>query len=216
MKLFKKEILNVVKTYTSYISTKTNIPEEELYKLLLIQNKSSKVKKINTTGYIMFVKKMHETCDNNLNFTDKSKLIGNAWCSLTTDKKLEYNKLAVNTNENSNINSEKDYCTFINIKKDKKCNKFICEHNKLLCKKHYKLHLKKMEKSKKIKDITENIIDINKYTNSNVKLIIHDDKEMYVDYFNKLYIIDNNNNASLIGNIDLDGKYIISKINNNI
>ena len=45
MKLFKKEILNVVKTYTSYISTKTNIPEEELYKLLLIQNKSSKVNK---------------------------------------------------------------------------------------------------------------------------------------------------------------------------
>ena len=34
---------------------------------------------------------------------------------------------------------------------------------------------------------------------------------MYVDYFNKLYIIDNNNNASLIGNIDLNGEYIISK-----
>ncbi len=57
MKLFKKEILNVVKTYTSYISTKTNIPEEELYKLLSIENKSSKINNTNTTGYIMFVKK---------------------------------------------------------------------------------------------------------------------------------------------------------------
>ena len=191
MKLFKKEIFNVVKTYTSNISNKINIPEDELYELLLIRNESSKTKKINTTGYIMLVKKTHETCD------DKSKLIGNAWCSLTTDKNLEYN--------------EKDYCTFINIKKDKKCNKFVCEYDKLLCKKHYKLHLKKIEKSKKIKDITENIIDINQYTNSSVKFIIHDDKEMYIDYFNNIYIIDNDNNANLIGKIDINGEYIIFK-----
>ena len=37
--------------------------------------------------------------------------------------------------------------------KIKICPKLVCEHNKFLCKKHYKLHLKKMEKNKKMEDI---------------------------------------------------------------
>ena len=163
MKLFKQEVINIVKMYTNYVSEKTNIPEEELYKLLLIKTKTKK-----PTITIPITNKIY----------DKENL-------------------------------SKDYCTFVNTNTNKKCIKLICDHDQYLCKKHYKLHLKKMEKNIKIKNNTAKLININEYINSSVKELVYNDQKIYIDYFNKIYTIDNDNNAQMIGNVDSDGKYII-------
>ena len=205
MKLFKKEIIKAINLYLKEISETIEINEDEFYNVYL-QKYLKKKKK--TTAYMMFVKEMHKEYDNNKNmkFTDKAKLIGTKWCNLSDKEKLMYETIAKFDNNNKILKKEEisdNICTWINIKNNKQCSKVIFCKDTKMCKKHFKLYEKKIKYQQRNNPIIkEQIID--NYKNTEVEEFIYESKIMYKDIYNRIYNVNEKNQATCIGQISDD------------
>ena len=216
MKLFKKEIIIAIKLYIEEFS-KQNFPDidkEEFFNLYL--SKYSKNKK-KTTAYMMFVKEMHKEYDEKENidkikFSEKAKLIGNKWCNLPNIEKEKYEFIADNNNMIEHDINRNNICTWVNEKNNKKCFKNIYDNEYNLCKKHFKLFLKRKTFLERNKE-KQNQIKFDDYMNSEVQEIIHNNSTIYYDMYKCIYSLDEQNNASCIGEI-IDDNIILFDIKN--
>jgi len=204
MKLFKKEIIIAIKLYIKEFSEQSfpEIDKEEFFNLYL--SKYSKNKK-KTTAYMMFVKEMHKEYDkkeqvDKIKFSEKAKLIGNKWCNLPDVEKEKYECIADNTNMIEHDVNNDNICTWVNEKNNKKCFKNIYENEYNLCKKHFKVFIKKKSFLEKNKE-KQNQIKFDDYINSEVQEILHNDQNIYSDMYNRIYSLDEKNNALCIGEI---------------
>lgn len=206
MKLFKKEIITAIKLYIKEFS-ETNFPEvdkEEFFNQYLSKYSKNKKKK---TGYMMFVKEMHKEYDkqeqikfDKIKFSEKAKLIGNKWCNLPDTEKEKYEFIADSNNMAERDCDNDNLCTWINEKNNKKCYKNIYDNEYNLCKKHWKLFLKKknfLERNRQ----KQNVIKFDDYINSQVKEMSYNDSIIYRDMYNRIYSLDEQNNASCIGEV---------------
>ena len=173
---FKTPITLGLQQFFTEISNDFNIPENELHKKYLADN--SKKNDRNPSGYMLFVKQMHENQDNvtdNITFTDKSKIIGDKWKNLTDEEKLKYKQIA-----NNFIKPEKK-CT--KVKNDVICNNFIYNDTGF-CKKHYKANLKSQQTLEKSDNVSDNYTKFNNFT---VDIIIIDNNTFYKDEFGNIF-----------------------------
>lgn len=216
MKLFKKEIIIAIKLYIKEFSEHNfpDVDKEEFFNLYL--SKYSKNKK-KTTAYMMFVKEMHKEYDkkeqvDKIKFSEKAKLIGNKWCNLPDVEKEKYEFIADNNNMiEHDVNSD-NICTWVNEKNKKKCFKDIYDNEYNLCKKHFKLFLKKKSFLERNKE-KQNQIKFDNYMNSEVQEIIQDNSTIYYDIYQRVYSLDEQNNALCIGEI-IDDNIILFDIKN--
>ena len=91
---------------------------------------------------------------------------------------------------------------------------FTNENEYNLCKKHFKVFIKKkifLEKNKE----KQNQIKFDDYINSEVQEISHNDQNIYSDMYNRIYSLDEKNNALCIGEIIDDNIIFFDKKNEN-
>jgi len=208
MKLFKKEIIKSIKLYLKNLSEVYEIDENDFYNLYL--NKYLKRNK-KTTAYMMFVKNMHKEYDQEkkekINFVDKAKSIGTKWGNLTEQEKEVYKSQAHYNNTKlvsiSSENIKEEQCIWISNKTKKRCIKIFVDMDCKLCKKHYKLNLKKKEYLEREQNDNLNELDSN-YINSKLVEYIYESKVYYKDIYNRFYIINQNNIASCVGHIVIE------------
>ena len=216
MKLFKKEIIIAIKLYIKEFSEQNfpDIDKEEFFDLYLSKYSKNKKKK---TAYMMFVKEMHKEYDekekfDKIKFTEKAKLIGNKWCNLPDIEKEKYEFIADNNNMTEHDVNNDNICTWINEKNNKKYLKDIYDNEYNFCKKHFKIFLKKKTFLERNKE-KQNQIKFDNYKNSEVQEILHNNSTIYSDIYNRIYTLDEQNNASCIGEID-DNDIILYDIKN--
>lgn len=208
MKLFKKEIIKAINLYLKEVSDTIEINEDEFYNIYL-QKYLKKKKK--TTAYMMFVKEMHKEYDDkkNIKFSDKAKLIGTKWCNLSDKEKQMYETIAKLDNKNKILKKEEisdHICTWINVQNNKQCSKIIYCKDTKMCKKHFKLYQKKIKYQQRNNPrIKEQVID--NYKNTEVEEFIYESKIMYKDIYDRLYNVNDENQASCIGQIS-NKKYV--------
>lgn len=216
MKLFKKEIIIAIKIYIKEFSEQNfpDIDKEEFFNLYLSKYSKNKKKK---TAYMMFVKEMHKEYEkkeqiDKIKFSEKAKLIGNKWCNLPDVEKEKYGFIADSNNmvEHDTDNDNDNICTWVNEKNNKKCFKDIYDNEYNLCKKHFKLFSKRKSFLERNKE-KQNQIKFDDYTNSEVQEILHNNSTIYYDMYKRIYSLDEQNNASCIGEI-IDDNIILFDI----
>jgi len=169
---FRIPITLGLQQFLTDISNDFDISEKDLHKRYLVD--ISKKNERNPSGYMLFVKQMHENKIDNITFTDKSKLIGDKWKNLTDEEKLKYKQIA------NNFIKPEVKC--IEVKNHIICDKIIYNDTEF-CKKHYKTNLKKQQSSQKI-ILAQNYTKSNNFT---VDLIIIDNNTFYKDEFGNLF-----------------------------
>ena len=204
MKLFKKEIIIAIKLYIKEFSEQNfpDVDKEEFFNLYLSKYSKNKKKK---TAYMMFVKEMHKEYDkkeqiDKIKFSEKAKLIGNKWCNLPDIEKEKYEFIADTNNMVEHDTDNDNICTWVNEKNNKKCFKNIYDNEHNLCKKHFKLFIKRKSFLERNKE-KQNQIKFDDYINSEVQEILHDNSTIYCDMYKRIYSLDEQNNASCIGEI---------------
>ena len=216
MKLFKKEIIIAIKIYIKEFSEQNfpDIDKEEFFNLYLSKYSKNKKKK---TAYMMFVKEMHKEYEkkeqiDKIKFSEKAKLIGNKWCNLPDVEKEKYGFIADSNNmvEHDTDNDNDNICTWVNEKNNKKCFKDIYDNEYNLCKKHFKLFSKRKSFLERNKE-KQNQIKFDDYTNSEVQEILYNNSTIYYDMYKRIYSLDEQNNASCIGEI-IDDNIILFDI----
>ena len=94
-------------------------------------------------------------------------------------------------------------CTWINVQNNKQCSKVIYCKDTKMCKKHFKLYEKKIKYQQRNNPrIKEQIID--NYKNTEVEEFIYESKIVYKDIYDRLYTVNEKNQASCIGQISDD------------